>query len=751
MTRLLVALFWSLILVGQPALAAQVQVTGKDAGGTIRNFTVTTNTDITGNLVPNGVICDQVAGTTCATVTAGNALKVDGSAVTQPVSLTSTTITGTVAATQSGTWNVTNISGTVSLPTGAATAAGVATVNTTLGSPFQAGGSIGNTSFVANAGTNLNTSALATSANLTAGTMKSQIVDGSGNVIASTSNNLNVQCANCSGSGVSAADAATFTASTSLFAPIGGQFTSGGATACVTGHECTAGMTADRAVFSNIADIAGTATATGNGTTGAGSQRVTIASDNTAFSVNAASTLNAETTKVIGTVRNLGNAGAITDFAGQNAASPANAWLMGGQFQTSPTTITAGNASPLQLDNAGNLLVNIKAGAGSGGTALADKSAWTVSTTNLTPIGGEFTTGGATACATAQACAVAMTATRGLFADVNTWAETSLGAPSAYGTSPGAVNVIGVNAFVTNTNANGSATSANSSPVVIASDQVAVAIKAASASISSGAIASGAVASGAYASGSIGSGAVASGAFASGALASGSIASGAMVDLVAEQTPIAAGAATATKALAIGGQFDATQKTLTNGQQASLAMSARGAAFVAVGADGFPVTLTSTTITGTSAVNTAQINGVTVLTGTGATGTGAQRVTVSTDQATNAGAALVKGGVGVVNGGSRYQAVAASQTAAVLQSSTGATGDYLSHCVIYPASTSPGVVTVFDGSNSAANSAILFAGGATSVSNLAPIPVPVGSVSRNGAWEVTTGANVSVVCHGSFS
>ena len=855
MNRLLVFLFWSLLLVGQPALAAQVQVTGKDAAGTIRNFTVTTNTDITGNLVANQVICDQVAGTTCATVTAGNALKVDGSAVTQPVSLTSTTITGTVAATQSGTWNVTNISGTVSLPTGAATAAGVATVNTTLGSPFQAGGSIGNSSFAstqsgtwnitnvsgtvslptgastaakqpalgtagaasadvitiqgaasmtkllvtpdsvalpanqsvnesqingvtplmgngvtgtgsqrvtvasdntafsvnANAGTNLNTSALATSANLTAGTMKSQIVDGSGNVIASTSNNLNVQCANCSGSGVSAADAATFTAGTSLFAPIGGQFTSGGATACVTGHECTAGMTADRAVFSNIADIAGTATATGNGTTGAGSQRVTIASDNTAFSVNAASTLNAETTKVIGTVRNLGNAGAITDFAGQNAASPANAWLMGGQFQTTPTTITAGNASPLQLDNAGNLLVNIKAGAGSGGTALADKSAWTVSTTNLTPIGGEFTTGGATACATAQACAVAMTATRGLFADVNTWAETSLGAPSAYGTSPGAVNVIGVNAFVTNTNANGSATSANSSPVVIASDQVAVAIKAASASISSGAIASGAVASGAYASGSIGSGAVASGAFASGALASGSIASGAMVDLVAEQTPIAAGAATATKALAIGGQFDTTQKTLTNGQQASLAMSARGAAFVAVGADGFPVTLTSTTITGTSAVNTAQVNGVTVLTGTGATGTGAQRVTVSTDQATNAGAALVKGGVGVVNGGSFYQAVAASQTATVLQSSTGAAGDYLSHCDIYPTSTSPGVVTVFDNTNTAANSVILFAGGATSVSNLAPIPVPVGANSVSGAWKVTTGANVSVACFGKFS
>lgn len=94
----------------------------------------------------------------------------------------------------------------------------------------------------------------------------------------------------------------------------------------------------------------------GNGTTGTGSLRVTIASDNTAFAVNA--TLSAETTKVIGTVRNLGNGGAVIDFAGQNASSPANAWLIGGQFNTSPTTISSGNSSPLQLDNSGKLLVN---------------------------------------------------------------------------------------------------------------------------------------------------------------------------------------------------------------------------------------------------------------------------------------------------------------------------------------------------------------------------------------------------------
>jgi len=156
-------------------------------------------------------------------------------------------------------------------------------------------------------------------------------------------------------------------------------------------------------------------------------------------------------------------------------------------------------------------------------------------------------------------------------------------------------------------------------------------------------------------------------------------------------------------------------------------------------------------LTANQSVNTAQVNGVTTLTGTGATGTGAQRVTVSTDQATNAGAALVKGGVGVVNGASTYQAVAASQTATVLQTSTGATGDYLSHCVIYPTSTSPGVVTVFDNTNTAATSSILFPGGATSVSNLAPIAVPVGAISTAGAWKVTTGAAVSVVCFGKFS
>lgn len=49
---------------------------------------------------------------------------------------------------------------------------------------------------------------------------------------------------------------------------------------------------------------------------------------------------------------------------------------------------------------------------------------------------------------------------------ITSWAGSTLGAITTYGTSPGAVLVPSVNAFVTNTNANGAATAANSSPVV---------------------------------------------------------------------------------------------------------------------------------------------------------------------------------------------------------------------------------------------------------------------------------------------
>ena len=58
--------------------------------------------------------------------------------------------------------------------------------------------------------------------------------------------------------------------------------------------------------------------------------------------------------------RIVGNVGGVLDAIGQNVAAPAN-WLQAGcQFQTTPTTITATNGSPCQMDNSGNILVNVK-------------------------------------------------------------------------------------------------------------------------------------------------------------------------------------------------------------------------------------------------------------------------------------------------------------------------------------------------------------------------------------------------------
>jgi len=106
---------------------------------------------------------------------------------------------------------------------------------------------------------------------------------------------------------------------------------------------------------------------------------------------------------------------------------------------------------------------------------------------------------------------------------------------------------------------------------------------------------------------------------------------------------------------------------------------------------------------------------------------------------------------GTFNAANGYNTIAASQTAQVLSATSGGTsgitGDYLSHCTIVPATTSPGVVTILDASTAIYS----FPGGASSLSNLIPFSIPIGALSVSGGWKVTTGANVSVVCVGKFS
>ena len=109
---------------------------------------------------------------------------------------------------------------------------------------------------------------------------------------------------------------------------------------------------------------------------------------------------------------------------------------------------------------------------------------------------------------------------------------------------------------------------------------------------------------------------------------------------------------------------------------------------------------------------------------------------------------LGAGGKAVFHGeGNAYQAFAASAGPAAL-GATGAKGDFLVGILVMPTTTSPGVVTVKDGSNPI----VAFPGGATSVADLKPFFIPVGAFSSQaGGWSMTTGANLTAVAIGSFT
>lgn len=96
--------------------------------------------------------------------------------------------------------------------------------------------------------------------------------------------------------------------------------------------------------------------------------------------------------------------------------------------------------------------------------------------------------------------------------------------------------------------------------------------------------------------------------------------------------------------------------------------------------------------------------------------------------------------------GVEYETVAASQTAQVI-GGAGAPGDYISHILVIPATTSPGNVLLLDNTTSIT----VFTGGTDSVSTLVPFVVPLGLVTKNGVWKVTTGSNVSCIVVGDFT
>lgn len=90
--------------------------------------------------------------------------------------------------------------------------------------------------------------------------------------------------------------------------------------------------------------------------------------------------------------------------------------LIQGAVTTGSPTYTTGQTSPLSLDTAGNLRVNIVAGAAAGGTSLADASAFTRGTTSETPVGGIAETS-APSLTTGKAAALSLNLSGGLRVD----------------------------------------------------------------------------------------------------------------------------------------------------------------------------------------------------------------------------------------------------------------------------------------------------------------------------------------------
>lgn len=94
---------------------------------------------------------------------------------------------------------------------------------------------------------------------------------------------------------------------------------------------------------------------------------------------------------------------------------------------------------------------------------------------------------------------------------------------------------------------------------------------------------------------------------------------------------------------------------------------------------------------------------------------------------------------------SYYELVAASQSAQIM-GPKGASGDLLERVLIVPETTGAGTVSITDGSGTAIN---IFVAG--TLSDLKPINVVLGIRSTDGAWKITTGANVHAIGVGAFT
>lgn len=130
-----------------------------------------------------------------------------------------------------------------------------------------------------------------------------------------------------------------------------------------------------------------------------------------------------------------------------------------------------------------------------------------------------------------------------------------------------------------------------------------------------------------------------------------------------------------------------------------------------------------------------------------------QNFNASVARAAAGGASLLSldksGNLQVIQANTNNQILVPAGTAKTVLGATGAVGDELVSVTIVPATTSPGSVTIYDGT--AGTALVLFNGGATSVADLKPFQVTINSKALAAGWFIATGANVSAIVIGNFT
>lgn len=295
------------------------------------------------------VIRDAAGNARGANVTSGNALVVDGSAVTQPISAASLPLPAgaSTSAKQPALGTAGTASADVITIQGIASMTAVKVDGSGVTQPVS--GTVTANAGTGNFGVNITQisgSAVATAAS---GIMKVGLTDGSGNAITSTSSAIDVNIKSGGGSGFSVVDEAAWTAGTSAFVPSGAVFNDSAA-ALTSGQQGTFRSTNNRGLHINIRNASGTELATA-------SNPVRI--DPTGTTTQPVS---GTVTANIGTTNGLALDASVTGLqvSQGSTTSGQKGGLALGAVTTNAPSYTTAQTSPLSLDTSGLLRVSLK-------------------------------------------------------------------------------------------------------------------------------------------------------------------------------------------------------------------------------------------------------------------------------------------------------------------------------------------------------------------------------------------------------